>query len=78
MTTTANVSPRELRPMIVQKIGQMDDEQIVALHRVMLSLEAQQLWEEIKREGAEDWKAGKFNNLNAVIAQVRKDLAEAR
>lgn len=64
--------------MIVQKIGQLDDADVIVLHRVLLSLEAQRLWDEIKREGAEDAKAGKFNNLSAVIAQVRKELAAAR
>ena len=78
MTTTANVSPSELRPMIVQKIGQLADEDVVTLHRVMQRIELQNLWTEIKEQGARDHAAGKFDRLNGTIAEVRAELAARR
>lgn len=78
MTTTANVSPSELRPMIVQKIGQLADHEVVTLHRVMQEIELQNLWEEIKEQGARDYAAGKFDRLQETIAEVRAELAGRR
>lgn len=78
MTTTALVSPSELRPMLVQKIGQLPDAEVVTLHRVMQKLELQNLWNEIKEQGARDRAAGKFDRLEEVIAEVRAELAARR
>ena len=54
MTMTATLSPGAIRPLLQNKIGQMDDSQVEKLHRVMQKLEAQQLWDEIKADGARD------------------------
>ena len=64
--------------MPVQKIGQLADDQVVALHRVMQRLEMQRLWDEIKEQGARDRAAGKFDRLEQVIAEVRAELAARR
>ena len=40
-------------------------------------LEAQQLWDEIKADGAQDAAAVKFDRLNEVIAEVRAEMASA-
>ena len=78
MTTTAMLSPTEIRPLLQGKIGQMSDEQVKKLHRVMLKLDALQLWEEIKAEGAVDRSSGKFERLNEVIGEVRAEMADAK
>ena len=75
MTMTASLSPTEIRPLLQGKIGQMSDEQVQKLHRVMQKLEAQQLWDEIKADGARERSDGKFDRLNEVIAEVRTELA---
>jgi len=75
MTTTDALSPTELRPLLLQKVGALSDEGVVTLHRVLMKLEVQGLWAQIKSDGAKDHKAGKFDSLNEVIAEVRADLA---
>ena len=75
MTLTATLNPTEIRPLLQSKIGQMSDEQVTKLHRVMQKLEAQQLWEEIKAAGARDRAEGKYDRLNEVIAEVRAEMA---
>ncbi len=78
MTFTATLSSSEIRPLLQSKIGQMSDDQVQKLHRVMQKLEAQQLWDEIKSEGARDRAAGKLDRLNEVIAEVRAEMAAGR
>lgn len=75
MTMTATLDPTELRPLLQEKICQMSDEQVQKLHRVMQKLEAQQLWDEIKADGARDRTEGKFDRLSEVIAEVRAEMA---
>jgi hypothetical protein len=78
MTTTAILNPTEIRPLLQSKIGHMSDEQVQKLHRVMQKLEAQQLWDEIKADGARDRSEGKFDRLNDVIAEVRTEMAASK
>ena len=78
MTFTATLSSSEIRPLLQSKIGQMSDDHVQKLHRVMQKLEAQQLWYEIKSEGARDRAAGKLDRLNEVIAEVRAEMAAGR
>jgi hypothetical protein len=75
MKITATLDPTELRPLLQDKICQMSDEQVQKLHRVMQKLEAQQLWDEIKEDGARDRAQGKFDRLSEVIAEVRAEMA---
>ncbi len=75
MTITATLDPTKLRPLLQEKICQMSDEQVQQLHRVMQKLEAQQLWDEIKTDGARDRAEGKFDRLSEVIAEVRVAMA---
>jgi len=77
MTTTATLSPESIRPLLQAKISQMDDIRVQKLHRVMQKLEAKELWDEIKAEGAVDRAAGRFDCLNEVIAEVRAEMASA-
>ena len=44
----------------------------------MQKLELQNLWNEIKEQGARDRAAGKFDRLEEVIAEVRAELAARR
>jgi hypothetical protein len=78
MTLTATLNATEIRPLLQTKIGQMNDDQVQKLHRVMQKLEAQQLWDEIKADGARDHAAGKFDRLNEVIAEVRAEMAASK
>ena len=72
---TVTLDSTELRPLLQDKICQMSDEQVQKLHRVMQKLEAQQLWDEIKADGARDRAEGKFDRLSEVIAEVRAEMA---
>ena len=74
MTMTVTLDSTELRPLLQDKICQMSDEQVQKLHRVMQKLEAQQLWDEIKADGARDRAEGKFDRLSEVIAEVRAEM----
>ena len=78
MTIAANLSPAELRPLLAQKVSELGDDEVQTLARIMLKLEAQRLWDEIKREGAADRKAGKLDRLEETIAHVRAEMAAAR
>lgn len=78
MTLTATLSPTEIRPLLQNKIGHMSDDLVTKLHRVMQKLEAQQLWDEIKADGARDRAEGKYDNLNDVIAEVRAEMAASK
>ena len=75
MTMTVTLDSTELRPLLQDKICRMSDEQVQKLHRVMQKLEAQQLWDEIKADGARDRAEGKFDRLSEVIAEVRAEMA---
>ena len=75
MTMTVTLDSTELRPLLQDKICRMSDEQVQKLHRVMQKLEAQQLWDEIKADGARDRAEGKFYRLSEVIAEVRAEMA---
>jgi hypothetical protein len=78
MTSTTTLSAAEIRPLLQNKIGHMSDDLVQKLHRVMQKLEAQQLWDEIKLEGALDRKEGKFDRLNEVIAEVRAEMTRSK
>ena len=65
MTLTATLNPTELRPLLQNKISQMSDDQVTKLHRVMQKLEAQQLWDEIKADGARDRAEGKLDRIRS-------------
>ena len=75
MTMSAALPPSEIRPLLQSRIGQMSDDEVQQLHRVMQKLEARRLWEEIKADGTRDRAAGKFDRLNEVIAEVRAEMA---
>jgi hypothetical protein len=78
MTMTATFNPTEIRPLLQNKIGQMSDDQVQSLHRVMQKLEARQLWEEIKADGARDRTEGKYDRLNDVLTEVRAEMEASR
>jgi hypothetical protein len=78
MTLTATLNATEIRPLLQNKIGQMSDDQVTKLHRVMQKLEAQQVWDEIKAHGARDRAEGKYDRLNDVIAEVRAEMAPGK
>ena len=75
MPVTAAIDAEALHPLLQSKIGQMSDQEVVVLHRLLLKLEARRLWDEIKAEGEADRAAGKFEDLDQIIAQVRAELA---
>ena len=61
--------------MLQSKIGRMPADELQFVHRLLLKVEAQKLWEELKAETAADRGQGRHDALNEVIAQVRADLA---
>lgn len=78
MIVCATLSTTQIRPLLQTRIGQMSDEQVLGLYRVMQKLEAQQLWNEIKADEARDRGEGKFDRLNEVIAAVRAEMADGK
>ncbi len=53
------LEPKKLRPEIIQRIENMDDESLLVLHRVLLMVEKERLWRELSAEAEQDRGSGK-------------------
>jgi hypothetical protein len=64
----------KLRPEIIHRIESLQDQDLVVLHRVLLLLEKEKLWNELSAEAEVDRANGKFNRLPEIIAEARTEL----
>jgi hypothetical protein len=64
----------KLRPEIMQRIKDMDDESLLLLHRLLLYVEKERLWHELSTEAEADRRAGKFERLPDIIREARAEM----
>jgi hypothetical protein len=66
-------SPQELRPLLHQRLDAASDEEIRAVHRMLMEMEARRLYNELGEEFAEDWKTGRLTkeNIDEAIREHR-------
>jgi len=58
MSTAATPPPQQLRPLLHEKIDQLADEELAAVHKQLLMLELRRELDMIGEEMASDWQAG--------------------
>jgi len=57
------LEPKKLRPELIQRVQAMDDESLLVLHRILLTVEKEQLWRELSAEAEQDRRSGNFERL---------------
>ena len=65
---------KKLRPDIIQRIENMDDENLLVLHRFLLIVEKERLWRELSAEAEKDRQSGKLDRLPQIIREARAEL----
>ena len=70
----ATLEPKKLRPEIIQRIENMDDESLLVLHRVLLIVEKERLWRELSAEAEQDRASGQLDRLPEIIREARAEL----
>ena len=68
------LEPKKLRPEIIQRIENMDDESLLVLHRFLLIVEKERLWRELSAEAEQDRESGKLDRLPEIIREARAEL----
>ena len=58
--STLPTDPKELRPLLHERIEHATDEELEAVRKALLAIEARRLADEISREFEEDWRSGKI------------------
>ena len=60
MSTLATTDPKELRPLLHERIEHATDEELEAVRKALLLFEAKRVFDEVGREMDEDWRSGKI------------------
>jgi hypothetical protein len=68
------LEPQKLRPEIIQRITEMDDESLLLLHRLLLYVEKERLWHELSAEAEADRRLGKCDRLPEIIREARSEM----
>ena len=74
MSITAPTDPKELRPLLHQRIDQWAEEDLPLLHRVILELERDRLVTELNEDFDRDREAGRLARLREIIQESRAAL----
>ena len=64
MSKLATTDPNELRPLLHERIDQCSPEELDAVRKLLLELEARRLFDELGRGFDEDWASGKLTKEN--------------
>lgn len=75
MGTLAPTDPKELRPLLHERIDQWAAEDLPLLHRVMLELERDRLVAALNEEFDRDRESGRLARLPEIIREARAALA---
>ena len=67
---------KKLRPDIIQRIENMDDENLLVLHRFLLIVEKERLWRELSAEAEQDRASGQLDRLPEIIREARAELRD--
>ncbi len=70
MSTATTPTPQQLRPLVHEKIDQLTDAELAAVHKKLLVLELRREFEAIGEEMANDWNEGRITQ-EAVDQAVR-------
>jgi len=70
----AILEAEKLRPDIIERINRMDDDSLLVLHRILLTVEKEKLWRELSAEAEEDRLSGKLDRLPQIIREAREEL----
>ncbi len=68
-------SPEELRPLLHQKLDSASDEEVLAVHRLLLKMEARRLADELGAAMQEEWNSGRITEesiAEAILEHRRK------
>ena len=76
MGTLVPTDPKELRPLLHERIDQWAAEDLVLLHRVMLELERDLRAAELNEEFDRDRESGRLARLPEIIREARAAIAE--
>lgn len=68
--TALPIDPKELRPLLHRKLDAASDEEVAAVHRLLLEMEARRLADELGAEFDDDWATGKLTHENIEEALV--------
>ena len=60
MSTLATTDPKELRPLLRERIEHATDEELQAVRKALLLFEAKRAFDDLGREMEEDWRSGKI------------------
>ena len=60
MSTLATTDPKELRPLLRERIEHATDAELEAVRKALLLFEAKRTFDELGREMDEDWRSGKI------------------
>ncbi len=74
MNTLADVDPKNLRPLVHERIDQLTDEELETIRRKLLDLEIRHLRESVGRAVEEAYAAGKCEPAD-VEASIREQRA---
>jgi hypothetical protein len=78
MGKPAPIDPKELRPLLHERIDQWAAEDLPLLHRVMLELERDRRVAELNEEFDRDRESGQGARLQEIIREARAALALGR
>ena len=76
MGTLVPTDPKELRPLLHERIDQWAAEDLVLLHRVMLELERDLRAAELNEEFDRDRESGRLARLPEIIREARAAIAK--
>ena len=62
MSTLATTDPKELRPLLRERIEHATDAELEAVRKALLLFEAKRTLDELGREMDEDWRSGKITD----------------
>lgn len=68
-------TPEELRPLLHQRLDAATHDELEAVHRMLLEMEARRLFDELGEAVDEDWKTGRLSHEN--IAESIQDFRQA-
>lgn len=74
MGEAVTFSPELKRPELHKLIDALPAEELEVVERVLVRLEMDRLWKDVRQGFTQDWSEGKFVRLDAIIGEVRADL----
>lgn len=60
VSTLADVDPKDLRPLLHEQIDRLTEEEMDAVRRALLKLEAKRRLDALRAEVEEDWQSGRI------------------